>query len=82
MQRTLAQRILFVGGWTGSLVCCVFTGLAAYNVGYIDGSDDQSPIVVPRKTAADVVFSIANSFNSRENKRQGAVTYGVGNTQR
>jgi hypothetical protein len=81
MQRTWLQRAFFVGGWAGSLICCVFTGLASYNIGYIDGSDDQCPILIPRKTASDVVLSIAYSF-SNDNKRLELVKSRIANAQR
>ena len=63
MRRTWLQRVIFVGGWTVSVLCCVLTGLAAYTVGYFDGSADSRPRLVPI-TATDVVRTVGVSMGA------------------
>jgi len=67
MHRTLRQEMLYVGGWTAALLCCLFTGLAAYTVGYFDGCEDSSPRgrrMVPF-TAHDVVHAMSIAIGAK-----------------
>jgi hypothetical protein len=61
MQRTLLQQSFFVIGWTLAVFCCVLTGMSSYMVGYVHGSEDASPRVLPI-TTSDVLRAISNSF--------------------
>lgn len=62
MQRNTWRTLYFLGGWTMASLAGVLVAACGYTVGYFDGYEDASPLMIP-VTNVELVRTIAHSFN-------------------
>ena len=62
MQRNTWRILYFLGGWTLASLGGAVVGISGYTVGYFDGYEDASPLMIP-VTNIELVRTIADSFN-------------------
>ena len=63
MRRSNLQKVFFIGGWTLAFLGCLFTGLAAYMVGYFDGREDSRPRRIVPITSREVLHAVGFALN-------------------